>query len=376
VQAIGRHPQRVPDGAPVHYERHRPEQSTLYRLVQQHAASFIAHTEASTGGELPRFFKEEFDAFLACGILAHGFLRLRCGECGHDKLPAAQPELVTPVLQVVQRLVTSHLLDRAGLKADEGQGGAVTLIQRFGSAAKLNVHLHGLVLDGVYRCDADGVPAFVEAQAPTDDELHALLQTVITRLMKMLMRRGALVDLKLKTPWRDGTTQLVMTPLVFMQRLAALVPRPSLHLIRFHGVLAPNAKLRPRVVPQGPEVQERATEVAVADECEVETVQARPHRISWARLLKRVFDIDMQHCPNCGAGELKIIAAILRGGPGSAATTPRADVRGGARFCSLSHARNHAGRLKHHAPGLQRETAAGAATRDASARHHRSQGQP
>jgi hypothetical protein len=119
------------------------------------------------------------------------------------------------------------------------------------------------------------------------------------------------VELKLKTPWRDGTTHLVMTPLVFMQRLAALVPRPRLHLIRFHGVLAPNAKLRPLVVPQGPEVQEQATDVAVADECEVETVQARPHRISWARLLKRVFDIDMQHCPNCGARELKIIAAIL-----------------------------------------------------------------
>jgi len=39
---------------------------------------------------------------------------------------------------------------------------------------------------------------------------------------------------------------------------------------------------------------------------------ARPHRISWARLLERVFNIDMQHCPNCGAGELKIIAAILQ----------------------------------------------------------------
>ena len=37
----------------------------------------------------------------------------------------------------------------------------------------------------------------------------------------------------------------------------------------------------------------------------------QPHRISWQRLLKPVFDIDMQHCPNCGAGELKIIAAIL-----------------------------------------------------------------
>ena len=40
-------------------------------------------------------------------------------------------------------------------------------------------------------------------------------------------------------------------------------------------------------------------------------VQPRPHRINRARLLKRVFDIDMQHCPNCGASELKIIAAIL-----------------------------------------------------------------
>ena len=88
MQAIGRQPQRAPDGAPVHYERHRPEQTTLYRLVQQHAASFIAHTEAGTGAELPRFIKDEFDAFLECGILAHGFVRLRCGECGHDKLLA------------------------------------------------------------------------------------------------------------------------------------------------------------------------------------------------------------------------------------------------------------------------------------------------
>ena len=120
------------------------------------------------------------------------------------------------------------------------------------------------------------------------------------------------VLLKLKTAWHDGTTDPVMSPLKFMQRLAALVPRPRLHLIRFHGVLAPNAKLRPRVVPQGPlEQEEPATEAAAAAECEVQTVQARPHCIGWARLLKRVFDIDMEHCPNCGGGELKIIAAIL-----------------------------------------------------------------
>jgi hypothetical protein len=73
------------------------------------------------------------------------------------------------------------------------------------------------------------------------------------------------VELKLKTPWRDGTTHLVMSPLEFMQRLAALVPRPRLHLIRFHGVLAPNAKLRPLVVPQRPPAPQQANDAAAAD---------------------------------------------------------------------------------------------------------------
>ncbi len=109
-------------------------------------------------------------------------------------LLAAQPQLVTPVLQVVQRVVTRHLPGQAGLKADEGHGGAVTLIQRFGSAANLNVPLHCLVLDGVYRCDADGAPGFIEAGAPTDDELDALLHTIIARLMKTLTRRSELVE--------------------------------------------------------------------------------------------------------------------------------------------------------------------------------------
>ena len=114
------------------------------------------------------------------------------------------------------------------------------------------------------------------------------------------------VVLKLKTPWRDGTTHQGTPPLEFMQRLAALVPRPRLHLIRFHGVLAPNAKLRALVVPQEPEAPAQEAKPA---ECEVNCAHHRPVRLSWAKLLKRVFDFDMEHCPNCGA-ELKIIAAI------------------------------------------------------------------
>lgn len=45
-------------------------------------------------------------------------------------------------------------------------------------------------------------------------------------------------------------------------------------------------------------------------ECEVNSEHHRPARMGWAKLLRRVFDLDLQHCPNCG-GELKIIAAIL-----------------------------------------------------------------
>jgi hypothetical protein len=98
-----------------------------------------------------------------------------------------------------------------------------------------------------------------------------------------------------------------MSPLEFMQRPATLVPRPRLHLFRFHGVLAPNAKLRALVVPQEPEASAKEAKSA---ECKAGCAHHRPVRLSWAKLLKRVFEIDMEHCPNCG-GDLKIIAAIL-----------------------------------------------------------------
>ena len=88
MQAIARQSCHLPDGARVHYERHRPEQTTLYRLVQEHAATFFAQVEAAAGAGVPQFVKDEFEAFLECGILAHSFLRLRCGDCGHDKLVA------------------------------------------------------------------------------------------------------------------------------------------------------------------------------------------------------------------------------------------------------------------------------------------------
>ncbi len=112
------------------------------------------------------------------------------------------------------------------------------------------------------------------------------------------------VVLQLKTPYRDGTTHVDMAPMEFLQRLAALVPRPRLHLIRFHGVLAPNAALRAQIVPG------TSDQGSGPPEGKDETPSASTRaRLSWAQLLTRVFAIDMAVCFQCG-GQVTHIATI------------------------------------------------------------------
>jgi hypothetical protein len=95
---------------------------------------------------------------------------------------------------------------------------------------------------------------------------------------RLKRNRAGQVVLQLKSPYRDGTTHIVMSPLELMQRLAALVPPPRLHLIRFHGVLAPHAKLRAAIVASP---AQQATEHAAEH---VHAHGSAPARMSWARL--------------------------------------------------------------------------------------------
>ncbi len=242
------------------------EQTTLYGLVQQYAARFIAHTEASTGAELPRLITGEFDAYLECGILTHGILRLRCGECGHCKLlafsckrrgfcascgarrmsqtaahlvdhviphvPVRQWVLSLPTLLRV--LLAAARAGHAGAAGRAARGHAPSAGQRSardGRGLRRRRHAdpalrlvrqpqHPTALPGtgrVYRCGADGAPAFVEVDAPTDDALHALLQTAIARLIKMLTRRSVLVEEMRRTcraePDADGQEARTLRPL-------------------------------------------------------------------------------------------------------------------------------------------------------------------
>ncbi len=175
---MGQAAQPATAGHHVHYERRRPEETILYQLVQEHVETFFAQVETETGSRLPDFVKDEFEAFLECGVLAHGFLRLRCDDCVHEKLVAfsckrrgfcpacgarrmtetaapleehvipkvpvrqwvlsfpiplrflfaSHPDLLSPVLQVINRAISTFLTQQSGLKRTEAQTGAVTLI--------------------------------------------------------------------------------------------------------------------------------------------------------------------------------------------------------------------------------------------------------
>jgi hypothetical protein len=113
--------------------------------------------------------------------------------------------------------------------------------------------------------------------------------------------RGEIVY-RFKKPWNDGTTAIKLTQMEFLERLVALVPRPRVHLTRYHGVLGPHYKCRKLIVPKAP----AKPELGLADNWDK---PKNAKRIAWARLLKRVFSIDIEICPKC-AGKLEIIAAI------------------------------------------------------------------
>jgi hypothetical protein len=83
------------------------------------------------------------------------------------------------------------------------------------------------------------------------------------------------VTIALKTPYDDGTTHVVLNPMEFMGRLAALVPKPRVNLIRFHGVFSPRSKLRKRVVPG-------RREGGAESELNLSFVKSKSYSMSWA----------------------------------------------------------------------------------------------
>jgi hypothetical protein len=121
---------------------------------------------------------------------------------------------------------------------------------------------------------------------------------------------------RLPRPAPDGRTELRLTPLELLERLARLIPPPRLHRHRYHGVLAPNAKLRAAVIAIGrPDVdasEDEATAPGPALDAARDNGPARaanPARIRWAVLLARVYGVLPLLCTGCGC-QMKILAFL------------------------------------------------------------------
>jgi hypothetical protein len=223
------------------YTRRRPEETILYGVVQAELETFLARAQGRER-PVPRFVERELRGFLRCGILAHGFVRVRCGECGLDRVVAFSckgrgfcpscggrrmadtaahlvdrvlPEvpvrqwvlslpfalryrlaydarLTRAVLGIFVRTVFGSLRRRARKQwgVARGQCGAVTFLQRFGDALNLNVHFHSLLLDGVYAPGPDGAPRFHPLPPPEDAEVERVVDHVARRIARLLERRG------------------------------------------------------------------------------------------------------------------------------------------------------------------------------------------
>lgn len=96
------------------------------------------------------------------------------------------------MLAIVYRTISGHILKKARLTRATGNTGAVTLIQRFGSALNANVHFHMLMLDGAYLLGTHP-PLFRSIAAPSQEELQALLERIAERVGRALERKGLLV---------------------------------------------------------------------------------------------------------------------------------------------------------------------------------------
>src|SRR5450759_5498041 len=112
------------------------------------------------------------------------------------------------------------------------------------------------------------------------------------------------VRLELKRPWSDGTSSVDRAPHALIARLAAIIPPPRRHVVRYSGVISSHSSLRSQIVP----VPAVVTPAVVTPKGKDKPSLPLSHYISWSELLRRTFQIDTV-CPACKS-PLRLIALI------------------------------------------------------------------
>ena len=230
------------------YAPRDPSRTVLYHVIADHLETFLAslHDDPDATG-LPAYVEREFYAYLQCGILAHGFLRLGCDTCPKELLlpfsckrrgfcpscaarrmaqtaahlvvhvlpwvptrqwvvsvpvplrywMAASQELTAQVHTIIRTTIGQYYMNQAvtrGVPRDQVQPGSVTFMQRFGSALNLNLHFHCVFLEGVYldRTDQGLKPRFLQGEPPSDADVAAVVQKISHRVIRKLRHLGYL----------------------------------------------------------------------------------------------------------------------------------------------------------------------------------------
>jgi hypothetical protein len=157
----------------------------------------------------------------------------------------------------------------------------------------VNVHAK-VVIDGRDRARLERLCRYIARPPLAQDRLE--------------LHGDARVRYTFKRAWKDGTHAVLLEPLDLIGRLCALVPPPRFHMLRYHGVLAANAKLRAEVVGTlAPVLDAASPPVAVQlPLLDGEPAARRPTRHAWGWLLRRVFAADVSVCPEC-SGKMRIV---------------------------------------------------------------------
>jgi Putative transposase len=210
---------------------------------------------------------------------------------GYDPLGDDEPELARTLAASVQQRIAFG--ERAGQRVRRLGAG-------FGHEGERPT------LTGPHCASVQGFSLHAHTQVPAHrrDELECLLRYAArgaVSLERLAQDTNGDLVYTFTHPWSDGTTGIRLSPLELLEKLAALVPLPHVHLVRYGGCLAPHSHLQGAIRPtprqQGLDGEEAHTGTSYWP---------------WARLLGRVFGLDMRTCPFCRRGSLRIIAVITQ----------------------------------------------------------------
>lgn len=227
--------------SPKTYERRRPEETILYQTLADNLNTFLDNLSAE-GRSIPKHVEKELWAFLECGVLGYGFVRVKCDDCKNEQLVAfsckkrgfcpscggkrmvetaehlteniiphvrvRQYVLSVPIplrywmasnkklLAKVHRIFASAVEDFYIARAQDGaKSGSIAFVQRFGSALNLNIHYHMLQLEAIYEPRSTGKPKQRRCSAPSDKDIEALVEIISKRVIKLLRKWGYLKEL-------------------------------------------------------------------------------------------------------------------------------------------------------------------------------------